>query len=122
MSRIRSKNTSPELSLRKALWKKGYRYRIHYKLHGKPDIVFVGKKIAVFIDGCFWHKCPKCYVEPKSNKKYWLPKLEKNVEKDRENSELLNKEGWRVIRVWEHEINKGFNETLERIEAQLKSE
>ena len=119
MSRIRSKNTSPEMNLRKILWNKGYRYRIHYKLPGKPDIVFVGKKVAVFIDGCFWHKCPKCYIAPKSNKKYWLPKIEYNVKKDEENNKTLKKIGWKVIRVWEHEIKKDLNKTVKRIESQL---
>lgn len=120
MSKIKSKDTSPEKKLRKALWEKGYRYRIHYKLPGKPDIVFVSKKTAIFVDGCFWHKCPKCYIPPKSNKKYWLPKIEKNVERDKENTKRLQKEGWKVIRIWEHEINKQFEKTLSNIEKILK--
>jgi DNA mismatch endonuclease (patch repair protein) len=119
MSRIRSKNTSPEILLRKTLWKKGYRYRIHYKLPGKPDIVFVQKRVAVFVDGCFWHKCPKCYKPPKTNKKYWLPKIEKNVDKDKKNNKKLKEADWKVIRLWEHEVKKDINECIERIEKQL---
>jgi len=120
MSRIRSKNTSPELNLRKTLWNKGYRYKIHYKLPGKPDIVFASKKVAVFVDGCFWHKCPKCYIEPKSNKRYWLPKIEKNVKKDKENNKALKNLGWKVVRIWEHEIQKDKDKTVKRIEAKLR--
>lgn len=115
MSRIRSKDTSPELILRKALWNRGYRYRIHYKLPGTPDIVFIGKKVAVFIDGCFWHKCPKCYVEPKSNLEYWLPKLERNAEKDKMNNDALGKKGWNVIRIWEHEIKEDVEKSIQAI-------
>lgn len=115
MSKIKSKDTTPEMKLRKELWARGYRYRIHYKLPGKPDIVFVGKRIAIFVDGCFWHKCPKCYIKPKSNKKYWLPKIEKNVERDKKNTKLLENKGWKVIRIWEHEIKKDFIVVIDRI-------
>ena len=87
---------------------------------GRPDFYFARKKLVVFVDGCFWHKCPECYIEPKSNEEYWLPKIEKNVERDKKNNVLLNKEGWKVIRVWEHELNKDFGATFERIEEQLK--
>jgi DNA mismatch endonuclease (patch repair protein) len=108
------------LNLRKELWSRGHRYRIHYDLPGKPDIVFISKKMAVFIDGCFWHKCPKCCVAPKSNKKYWLPKLEKNVKNDKKNNKALKKLGWKVVRIWEHEIKKDFNSVLDRIKTELK--
>jgi DNA mismatch endonuclease, patch repair protein len=107
MSKIKSKNTSLEVNFRKLLWKNGLRgYRLHYKLPGKPDIVFTKKKVAVFIDGCFWHKCPKCYKEPKSRKKYWLPKITNNAMRDRKNIKILKKEGFEVVRLWEHEIKK----------------
>lgn len=119
MSRIKSKDTSPELILRKALWKRGCRYRIHYGLPGTPDIVFIGKKVAVFIDGCFWHKCPKCYVEPKSNKNYWLSKIKKNVGKDKKNNKTLEEMGWKVIRLWEHEVKKDLNKSVEKIIKEL---
>ncbi|MBD3360360.1 DNA mismatch endonuclease Vsr, partial [Candidatus Peregrinibacteria bacterium] len=105
MSRIRAKNTSLEVNFRKLLWQEGLRgYRIHYKLPGKPDIVFTKKKIAIFVDGCFWHKCPKCYEAPKTNKKYWLPKIEKNASRDKENARKLRSRGFKVIRIWEHEV------------------
>lgn len=106
MSRIRAKDTEIELMLRRQLWNWGLRYRIHYNLEGKPDIVFSSRKIAVFIDGCFWHKCPICYRTPKSNQRYWNPKIKKNVLRDKANTSSLKKKGWRVLRFWEHEIEE----------------
>lgn len=76
---------------------------MHPKIEGNPDILIYPKTV-VFINGCFWHKCPKCYKEPKSNKKYWLPKIEANVKRDRKNQRLLRKKGYEVIVIWEHEI------------------
>jgi DNA mismatch endonuclease (patch repair protein) len=115
MSKIRSNETTPEISLRKELWKMGLRYRKNYKLTGKPDIVFIGKKIAVFVDGCFWHKCPKCYREPKSNKEYWIPKIEYNVDKDMKVNNQLESDGWKVLRFWEHEVIKDIDSCLNAI-------
>ena len=106
MSKIRSKNTKLEIKFGREIWKKGLRYRKHYKIPGKPDFVFVSKKIAIFVDSCFWHKCPKHYREPASNRDYWIPKINRNVERDRETAEKLKKEGWTVLRFWEHEINE----------------
>lgn|SRR3990167_4125941 len=105
MSRIYSKNTSLEIKLRKLLSAAGVRgYRLHYKITGKPDIVFPKKKMAIFIDGCFWHGCNKDYIKPKTNKKFWLLKIEKNIKRDRKVNRLLKKQGWKVVRLWEHEI------------------
>jgi DNA mismatch endonuclease (patch repair protein) len=103
MSAIHSKNTKPELVLRKALWARGLRYRIHYGAE-KIDIAFPSKKVAVFVDGCFWHRCPIHSHIPKSNEGYWLPKLKKNVERDQQKNERLMAEGWAIIRFWEHEL------------------
>jgi DNA mismatch endonuclease (patch repair protein) len=91
--------------LRKALFGKGYRYRKHYGEH-KIDIAFPSRKIAIFVDGCFWHMCPKHGKLPKSNKRYWIPKLRGNVERDKKINAHLKKMGWTVIRVWEHEIKQ----------------
>lgn len=113
MSSIRSKNTKPEVLLRKALWKRGYRYRIHYGKE-KIDIAFPSKKIAIFVDGCFWHMCPIHGNIPKSNKGYWIPKLEKNQIRTKEKDKRLKKEGWKVIHVWEHEL-KEIDQTIEKI-------
>jgi len=106
MSRIRSKNTRPELAVRKYLYSNGFRYRLHNrKLPGKPDITNQSKKTAVFVNGCFWHQhegCKRAAV-PKSNKSYWLPKLEKNVARFKDNTNKLLDMGWKVFIVWECE-------------------
>ena len=120
MSRIRSKNTTSEILVRKELWRRGYRYRIHYSLQGKPDLVFIRERLAVFIDGCFWHKCPKCYIEPKSNRDYWIPKIQRNVDRDKSNTRLLKRKGWSVLRIWEHEVKSCLSVSVQRIETALK--
>ena len=102
MSQIRSNNTKPEILLRKTLRGKGFAYQPRIK--GSPDFINRKKKIAIFIHGCFWHKCPKHYVEPASNKEYWLPKIERNVIRDKENEKILRRKGYKVITIWEHEI------------------
>jgi len=105
MSRIKGKNTKPELTVRKLLSSKGIRgYRTHYKIIGKPDIVFPSKKIVIFIDGCFWHKCPKCFVEPKTRREFWMNKINENVKRDKEVNKILKEDGWKVLRFWEHEV------------------
>jgi len=107
MSRIHGKNTSPELKLRKLLWKSGLRgYRVYYNLPGKPDIVFTKQKLVIFVDGCFWHKCPVCFRPPATNEGFWSEKLQKNVERDMRVNEELQNTGWTVLRIWEHEIKK----------------
>lgn len=104
MSRIKSKQTKPEKTLKKILEKIGFEYQP--KIKGRPDFADRKKRIAIFIDGCFWHKCPKHYKEPKSNKKYWLPKIAKNVERDKKINKEYKKKGWKVVRIWEHEFKK----------------
>jgi DNA mismatch endonuclease (patch repair protein) len=108
MSRIRSKNTKPEIAVRKMLHQRGIRYRLHAKdLPGIPDLSNKSKKFAVFVNGCFWHQhegCKRANI-PKSNKDYWIPKLDKNVEKQRKNLALLNKMGFKTYVVWGCEIN-----------------
>ena len=104
MSQIRGKNTKPELMLRKTVWKLGLRYRIHYSLLGRPDIVLVKKKIAVFVDGCFWHGCPVHGVKPKTNRKFWEDKIRGNIVRDERNTTQLSNAGWIVLRFWEHQI------------------
>lgn len=105
MSRIKSKDTTPEINIRKYLFKKGYRYRINYKIPGKPDIVFPKKKLAVFIHGCFWHyhKCKNSTL-PKSNVLFWKNKLESNVARDKFIVKELKKGGWKIFIIWECEI------------------
>lgn len=107
MSKIRSKNTKPELMLRKALFKAGARgYRLKSKLPGSPDLAYTKAKVAVFVDGCFWHGCPTCYSEPGQNKDYWKSKLERNKERDYKANEELKLLGWKIIRFWEHQVKK----------------
>ena len=83
MSRIRGRDTSPEVRLRKELWRRGLRYRLSSKLPGKPDLVFPACQTAVFVDGCFWHRCPQHFTAPRSNADFWRRKVDANVERDR---------------------------------------
>lgn len=120
MSMIKGSNTKPELALRKALYANNARgYRIHPAITGKPDIVFRKKKLAVFVDGCFWHKCPKCFTKPANNKTFWIEKIDSNVKRDKKVNTLLNNSGWTVIRIWEHEIKNNLNKCCQRIFKEL---
>lgn len=104
----RRTDTKPEIALRRALHARGYRYRKDLRLdlpdgvRVRPDIVFTARKVAVFVDGCFWHVCPEHGREPTSNEWYWTPKLRRNVERDRTADAALQAAGWRVVRLWEH--------------------
>lgn len=105
MASVKGKDTKPEIKLRKILFSKSLRYRKNYRIGSKiADIAFTRNKVAVFVDGCFWHGCPTCYVEPKSNKGYWIPKIRNNKIRDRKGTTELKGLGWKVVRVWEHEI------------------
>ncbi len=115
MSAIRNRNTKPEIKLRKALFRIGLRFRVNYNLPGKPDIVFPGKKLAVFVDGCFWHCCPRCYREPDDNKEYWKKKIATNVKRDEKVNTILTEDGWNVLRFWEHEVKKDITRVVEII-------
>jgi DNA mismatch endonuclease (patch repair protein) len=105
MSRIRSTNTGPELTLRRNLWGRGLRYRTHYGKE-KIDVAFPRRRVAVFIDGCFWHMCPKHRFIPKSNRDYWIPKLTANVRRARRKDARLRRKGWRILHIWEHELKE----------------
>jgi len=119
MSKIRNKDTKPELIVRKILTEKGIRYRLHKKeLPGKPDVVIIRKRIAIFVNGCFWHQHKGCKksVSPKTNKTYWRKKLKGNVETQKRNIKELKKAGWKIIIIWECETKKE-----ERVEEKLKN-
>ena len=104
MSRVKNKDSVAECTLRSVLHAKGLRFRLHRRIEGiSVDIVFPSPKVAVFVDGCFWHGCPKHATFPKSNKGYWLPKLAENKERDKRQTRRLREVGWKVIRVWEHD-------------------
>ena len=123
MSSIKSKDSKIEIMLRKALWKRGYRYRINYpQIIGKPDIVFVKKKVAVFCDGEFWHgyDWEKRKYEIKSNQKFWHEKIEKNIKRDEDVNLSLSEQGWKVIRFWGKDIEKNLPKCIEIIEDALK--
>lgn len=122
MSRIRSKNTSIEILLGKAMWSLGLRYRKNDKtVFGKPDFVFKGKKVAVFCDSEFWHG--KYLLEgryiPKTNSEFWIAKITRNIERDKEVNEQLFLEGWKVLRFWQKDIEKNINECILKIENTL---
>ena len=106
MSAIRSKgNHSTERRFRGALVSKGIAgWSMHVGIQGKPDFYFKAARLAIFVDGCFWHSCPTCGHKPKSNKSYWHPKLSRNVERDQRNTKLLRSKGISVLRFWECEI------------------
>jgi len=122
MSHIRSKNSKPEEKVRKYLFSKGFRYRKNVKdLPGKPDIFLKKYKTVVFVNGCFWHKhdCPR-FVWPSSNKEYWVPKIQRNVERDIENTRRLEEQGWQVLTVWECQLKtETAEETLRDITEQI---
>lgn len=108
MQANRRRDTGPERALRSALHAAGYRYRCDLRLdlddvRVRPDIVFTRRKVAVFVDGCFWHSCPKHGRQPTVNSEYWAPKLQSNQERDVRNTDALGRAGWVVVRVWEHE-------------------
>jgi len=103
----RRTDTKPEVTLRKELYRLGYRYRkdrpiVLDQVRVRPDIVFPGRKVAVFVDGCFWHVCPEHGRQPTSNEWYWTPKLRRNVDRDRLVTDALEEAGWHVVRIWEH--------------------
>lgn len=106
----RRRDTQPERALRRALFARGLRYRVDHPVRTlaaarpiRPDVVFTRAKLAVFVDGCFWHDCPEHGTRPRSNSGYWDAKLARNVERDRRYDALLAEAGWTVIRIWEHE-------------------
>ena len=119
MSQIKSKGTSPEIAVQKALWIKGVRYRVQYGKE-KIDIAFPNQKLAVFIDGCFWHSCPIHGHVPKSNIAYWEQKLKKNEERAKAKDIRLNLEEWEVMHFWEHEAKANPAMCAKKIYAKLK--
>jgi DNA mismatch endonuclease (patch repair protein) len=124
MQAIKSKDTIIELKLRKALWQKGYRYRINYNnLPGRPDIVFTKKKIAIFCDSEFWHGYDwrNRKERIKSNRDYWIKKIERNIERDRYINQQLESQGWQVLRFWGREIQENLDYCISLIEIKFNS-
>lgn len=107
MADVATRDTGPELVLRRELHSRGLRYRVNSQpipgLRTRADLVFAGPRVAVYVDGCFWHSCPDHGVLPKANRAFWREKLATNVERDRRTDTLLTAAGWASVRVWEHE-------------------
>lgn len=122
MSRIRSKNTKVEISVFRELRKRGIYFQKHYKKAiGNPDIALPRKKKAIFIDGDFWHGYNFIELKKRLPKKYWLKKIENNINRDSNNNLQLKENGWEVLRIWEHSINKNIGKEIEKIIVFLKS-
>jgi DNA mismatch endonuclease (patch repair protein) len=94
-------------------------WRRYLPLPGKPDFAFPKQKVAVFVDGCFWHGCPKCYTRPKTNRKFWDKKREDNMARDKRVNRQLRRQGWKVIRIWQHALQKSPQTCLNRIHRAL---
>jgi DNA mismatch endonuclease (patch repair protein) len=118
MSRVATRDTQPEMELRRELHRRGLRYRVDVTpaaaVRGRADLVFGPPRVAVYVDGCFWHSCGEHGVLPKSNREWWRAKLKRTVERDRETERALRALGWEVVRVWEHEDPA---EAADRVEA-----
>lgn len=125
MKQVRNKDSQIELLLRKELWKRGLRYRKNAKqIYGKPDIVFIGKKVAIFCDSEFWHgyDWENRKNDFKSNRDFWIPKIERNIERDNEVNRKLEEDGWTVIRFWGNEIKRNLQNCADIVEDILSDE
>jgi DNA mismatch endonuclease (patch repair protein) len=121
MRSVRTQDTAPEIRLRRALWKAGLRYRTRTQIErAKPDVAFLGKRVLVFVDGCFWHGCPHHYTKPVENAAFWQAKIEKNRARDARNNQTLEARGWRVLRFWECEVEKELERVVDRIKSRLE--
>ncbi len=119
MSQIKGRDTKPEVSLRKALWSAGLRYRLNPELPGRPDLVFLRSRLAVFVDGCFWHACPVHSTRPATNAEFWRKKIKSNIRRDKKVNRRLEELGWSVIRVWEHEIEENLDDVVRRVSDRI---
>lgn len=122
MRAVKSRNVkSTERKLRAAMVSNGFKgWRMYAdELPGKPDFVFLKEQLAIFVDGCFWHGCPQCYRRPRSNQPYWDAKVNYNVVRDRRNRTRLKRSGWRVVRVWEHELTQNTARACSKISEAL---
>jgi DNA mismatch endonuclease, patch repair protein len=121
MSRVKGRDTGPELVIRSFLHGLGYRFRVSYKTPGgKVDIAFPKIQVAIQIDGCFWHACPRHGTEPKTNVRFWRTKLRKNRERDERQKTDLRASGWKLIRYWEHQVENAPGKVVDSIESILR--
>lgn len=120
----KAKDTKPELILRQAIWKAGLRgYRLHWKkVPGRPDIAFPGRKLAVFVNGCYWHRCPNCRPHaPRTNQAFWNTKFQNNIARDEKKIKELNAAGWRTMVLWECEIKTSLEACVRKISEYYKT-
>lgn len=125
MAKVRQKGTNAEIALRREMFRIGLRYRVNYEVLKKPrriaDIVFPGRKIAIFVDGCFWHGCPKHATWPKRNAEFWRQKIEANRQRDADTNERLRSLGWTVLRFWSHHSPTEAAKTIAHMVAMVDS-
>lgn len=122
MSKIKRVNTEPEKIFTKMVYESGLRgYRKDYKIFGRPDLFFLKSKVAVFVDGCFWHKCKKCYKKPKSNSEYWTKKINNNIARDKIVNRTLFEKGIVVVRIWEHEIQAKNTDIIKPLKSKIEN-
>ena len=122
MASIKGRDTKPEMIVRCGLHRRGFRFRLHdRKLAGRPDLVLSRYRAAIFVHGCFWHGCPEHYREPDNNSDYWIPKIEKNIKRDQQNSKLIKKMNWKVLRFWEKQITTDLGKCIKKIERALQN-
>ena len=121
MSSNKAKDTQPEIALRRSLRENGAGgYRLRWKIPGRPDIAYPGKKVAIFVNGCYWHRCPKCDLPlPKNNTDFWRNKFEKNVMRDIEKKSLLESDGWVVLTIWECAITNDLKSVTDTVLSTL---
>lgn len=120
MAAIRCRDTGCELVLRRALWRHGLRgYRTRAKVAGHPDVAYVSRRVAVFVDGCFWHRCPMCYRPARHRAEFWDSKIARNVARDREVTHAWQDAGWIVLRFWEHEVRANVEHCVMAVAAAL---
>jgi DNA mismatch endonuclease, patch repair protein len=118
MATVRNRHTAPELRLRKSLWSLGCRYRLHdRRVPGSPDISIPRARVAIFVDGCFWHGCPRCYTPPKSNAPFWRKKLKVNERRRHNVRRELRIAGWQCIEIWECDVERNCERAARRIQA-----
>ena len=115
MSKVRHKDSKIEIEFRKKLWNAGFCYRKNStKYFGKPDLVLKSRKIVIFIDSCFWHGCKEHKPMPQSNKEFWMTKISRNIERDHDVTNHYENIGWRIIRIWEHDLKKNIDDTFNK--------
>lgn len=120
MSKVKSKDSKIEVDFRKSIWKAGFKYRKNpTKYFGKPDIVLPKHKMAIFVDSCFWHGCKKHCRIPTARKKYWTAKIDRNIARDKEVSKYYKKQGWKIFRIWEHDLLKKQDKIIKSMLADI---